>query len=576
MNFSDKLNEYLRLLNCTARELSDSCRLSSAVISRYRNGERIPAPDSEQLDRLIRGICTLAEKKGIPALTENEVRTSLEAPLLAENTACENLSGNFDLLISTLGINLSELARAMNYDASYLSRIRSGNRRPADPGEFSEKVCRFVVRHYQTAEQRSALAYLTGQENLDFSDPNVCLEALSTWLFTGKSPYRNPVDTFLHKLDSFDLNDYIRSIHFDTLKVPSAPFLLPTSKSYIGLEEMKNGELDFFKATVLSRSNHPVFMCSDMQMDDMAKDLDFGKKWMFGLAMILKKGLHLNMIHNVERPFNEMMLGLESWIPLYMTGLVSPYYLRGVHNTVYSHLLYTSGSAALSGDCITGHHNECRYYLTKNPAELSWYQKKSERLLSKAAPLMDIYREETKHQFYAFLDNDANVSGNRRQILSSPPLYTLPEDMLRKILTRNNISADETEQICSYAAQARKQLQKKLQECTVTDEIALLNKEEFEKHPLSLALADLFLEKDVFYTFEEYQEHLRQCRSFARKYSGYRITENTQAAFRNIEIRIHEGRWVMLSKNCSPVIHFVIFHPKMRSALENFAAPVVE
>lgn len=48
-----------------------------------------------------------------------------------------------------------------------------------------------------------------------------------------------------------------------------------------------------------------------------------------------------------------MMLGLESWIPIYMTGQVSPYYLKGVQNTVYCHFHYVSGAAALTGECIT-------------------------------------------------------------------------------------------------------------------------------------------------------------------------------------------------------------------------------
>lgn len=30
-------------------------------------------------------------------------------------------------------------------------------------------------------------------------------------------------------------------------------------------------------------------MCSDMPMEDMAEDVDFGKKWMFAIAMTLKK-----------------------------------------------------------------------------------------------------------------------------------------------------------------------------------------------------------------------------------------------------------------------------------------------
>lgn len=103
---------------------------------------------------------------------------------------------------------------------------------------------------------------------------------------------------------------------------------------------MKQGELNFFKGTVLSKSKEDIFMCSDMPMEDMAKDIDFGKKWMFAIAMCLKKGHHLNIIHNLDRPFNEMMLGLESWIPIYMTGQISPYYLSNLKNNIYNHLNY--------------------------------------------------------------------------------------------------------------------------------------------------------------------------------------------------------------------------------------------
>lgn len=87
----------------------------------------------------------------------------------------------------------------------------------------------------------------------------------------------NPIEHFWEKLSDFDLNEYIRAIHFDDIKVPSLPFQLPTPKTYYGLDKMKNGELDFLKATVLSKSQKDVFMCSDMQMDDMAKDVEFAK-----------------------------------------------------------------------------------------------------------------------------------------------------------------------------------------------------------------------------------------------------------------------------------------------------------
>lgn len=98
---------------------------------------------------------------------------------------------------------------------------------------------------------------------------------------------------------------------------------------------------------------------------------------------VFKKGHHLNIIHNLDRPFNEMMLGLESWIPIYMTGQISPYYLSNLKNNIYNHLNYVSAAAALSGECINGFHNKGMYYLTTNKNEIEYYKEKSDLLLKK-------------------------------------------------------------------------------------------------------------------------------------------------------------------------------------------------
>ena len=56
----------------------------------------------------------------------------------------------------------------------------------------------------------------------------------------------NSVEKFLTNLNEFDLNEYIKAIHFDEMKVPSVPFQLSTSKkAYYGLKEMMNSELVF-------------------------------------------------------------------------------------------------------------------------------------------------------------------------------------------------------------------------------------------------------------------------------------------------------------------------------------------
>ena len=73
MDFKDKLEEYIKQLNCTAKDLSDSSGLSAATISRYRSGERIPEADTENLTNLIKGIVHIAENKKIVDITTQSV-----------------------------------------------------------------------------------------------------------------------------------------------------------------------------------------------------------------------------------------------------------------------------------------------------------------------------------------------------------------------------------------------------------------------------------------------------------------------------------------------------------------------
>ena len=91
----------------------------------------------------------------------------------------------------------------------------------------------------------------------ELADSSVRYERLMSWLFGDRDHRDHPVSGFLFKLDEFNLNDYIKAIHFDDLKVPSAPFQIPNSKTYFGLDQMMESELDFLKATVLSKSTEP-------------------------------------------------------------------------------------------------------------------------------------------------------------------------------------------------------------------------------------------------------------------------------------------------------------------------------
>lgn len=570
MTFPELLNTYIHRFHCTAGELADASKLTQASLSRYRNGQRVPETDT--LKKLAAGIVSIAEQHGHTDLDFDLVFSQLaEAAGIVEADHAQ-FSSQFSTLVDTIPINLNELAKSMGYDPSYLSRIKKGQRMPADITNFAENLSSFLLRKYGESEKMEQICKLTNcsaeKERLSHAD---FATAMTQYLCSSKPKEKaeESIGDYLKKLDEFDLNEYMTLIRFDQLKVPTVPFHLPSSKNYYGIEQMKQGELDFFKATALSRSKEPIFMNSDMPMADMAQNMEFNKKWMFGIAACLKKGLHLHMIHHVDRPLEEMILGLEAWIPIYMTGQIAPYYLKNPSTDIYHHLNYVSGAAALAGECINGYHKDGKYYLTNVRQEVTYYRTKTNHILSKALPLMEIYTGESKEKFHRFLAGESKKDGAHSNLYTALPLYTISEELFQNILERNHIAAEKQQMLLQELHRVKDNFLQTLQSSSVEDRIPVLSQEEYAEMPLTLSLSETFYEHEICCTYNEYLEHYHQTIAFTERCPNYTVLPQHARIFRNIQIQIKHDEWVIISKNKSPVIHFVIRHPKMRKAIED-------
>ena len=575
MNFKEVLNKYLKELDCSSKKLSNESGLSESVISRYRSGERTPVKNSEQLNKLTNALFNIAKDNNKNKYTFDKIESDFNSTLASDDFDYTTFSNNLNTLITSLNINTHEMSKYIVFDASHISRIRYGKAKPSNPVEFSNKICSYILNRYKNPDDINNLMMIIGCKKSDLSNEKI-YSTLFNWLTSEIVPVKNQISDFLHHLDSFNLDDYIKVIKFDELKVPSIPFYKAKTKHYYGIEEMKQGELNFFKGTVLSKSKEDIFMCSDMPMEDMAKDIDFGKKWMFAIAMCLKKGHHLNIIHNLDRPFNEMMLGLESWIPIYMTGQISPYYLSNLKNNIYNHLNYVSAAATLSGECINGFHNKGMYYLTTNKNEIEYYKEKSDLLLKKAKPLMEIYRESNIKEYHLFLKKDENIECDRTRYISSLPLFTISDELLIKILKRNKLTKEEIDKIIKYKNNEFKYMNSILKKNKVFDYIYVIKEDEFISDTPSLLLNNLFIDKTINYTYKEYIEHLKLTNEYAKNNKNYNVLTEKDKTFKNITITILKNNHVIISKNSNPTIHFVIRHPKLVAAIESFNPLVKE
>lgn len=567
MKFNELLNKYLKEFNCSSKTLSELTNISPAVISRYRSGERTPAIDSKQLESIIKAIKQISNKK----YKEEDIEKEFKSIFQKTDFDYDNFSKNLNELINTLKINIKDMSKYTLCDASSISRIRYGKTKPSEPIEFASKIASYVTNKYANETD------ITKIEKLTNNDGENLYNKVFKYL-TNKEENKNNdmIKSFLNNLDKFNLNDYIKAIKFDELKVPTVPFYITKTKNYFGLEEMKKAELDFLKGTVLSKNNEDIFMCSDMPMEDLAKDIDFSKKWMFGIACLLKKGIHLNIIHNLDRPFNEMMLGLESWIPLYMTGQINPFYFKDISTNIYHNLTYVSGTLALAGECINNFHKDGKYFLTSNKKEVDYYKTKSNNLLKKANNLMNIYKEENSKSYNLFLDDYLNKDGDRKRILSSLPLFTMSDDLLNEILKNNKVPKKDINKIINYKNEEFNKYNNLLKNNNINDIIYILSKEEFNKNVPSLSLSNIFYDKKIKYSYETYLKHLKETKRFANKNNNYILNISDYLTFNNISITIFDKKQVIISKEENPTIHFVIKHPKLVNAINNFNPLVKE
>ena len=200
---------------------------------------------------------------------------------------------------------------------------------------------------------------------------------------------------------------------------------------------------------------------------------------------------------------------------------------------------------------------------------------RAEALLSRARPLMDIYRTPSERQFRDFLQRDFQPTGSYRLLFSAPPLFTIADELLKRIIAHNDVPPDEAERIMEYASFQKSLYAHLSGEGYLTIEAPDLDRAEFAAYPLSLTLSGMFYETDVFYTYEEYREHLSQ--TLAWENGGtIKVQLRKFQPFRNIQIIVNIGKWALVSKSKAPAIHFVVRHPKMVEAIERFTPLILE
>lgn len=228
MKFSEELNNYMSLLDCSAQDLSNSSNLSPTLISRYLNDKRTPRSQSEYINKIADGLYIIANNKNIKLKKEDVFNTLLKS-INYEDIDYNYFENNFNALLIELKINISDFANTLGYDTSFISRMKNNERKPSDLNNFIDKVSEYIFNKCNSSEEKELLCSLLGCSLKDLLDNNKYRKIFKEWIVASGDNNKTLIKNFLTSLDNFNLNDYV-STDFTKVKIPTAPVILKNNK----------------------------------------------------------------------------------------------------------------------------------------------------------------------------------------------------------------------------------------------------------------------------------------------------------------------------------------------------------
>lgn len=431
MAFATVLNTFCASLGCSNKELAESCGISMSALSRYRNGKRTPRAGSDVINQLAGGISKIAQERGVAsASSEAAVRDALRNGLVNVQPLGPSFSARVDSLMKLLGVKNADVAVPLHLDSSYISRIRRGERTPNDKKRFAGVVAQVAALRCMERGMLDEVVSLVGAaesqwkaDQLDIDNVGVLSEVIARWLLGNQVVESDiaAVDTLLRDIDNrywqevLDKSRNSKSVLSCAIKSGERHSERPVF--FCGENFMWRAEMAFLEGASECGAKN-LFMSSDMPALETVMSPENMARYQQGVLELIDKGCHVTVVHSTDRPLRETLQSLQMWVPLYMTGKVTPLYLEGATSRLFCHVNNVCECCAMASEAVRGHEEAGRYYLTFNPEDIEYYRSKMDFILEQTSVLLELYRNDDEEGMRKFEREDAlrQATGRGREI----------------------------------------------------------------------------------------------------------------------------------------------------------------
>lgn len=236
-----------------------------------------------------------------------------------------NIGRKLDFLMRLSGTQNSVLGKALSFDASYVSRIRSGKRTLPRNRNLILPIAAFFAKSINQAGQMEILSRRICPEKPWPDSVEERTKLLAHWLAdTG-----NIMDEDVTDILDLDIRENLKHV-YQQEKPPGREEV----EFFYGNAGRRQGVERFLAEAYEAETPVTLLLHSDESMEWLYEDPDFVKDWSKLLMGIAEKGGKIKIVHTLRRNIEEMMEAIRKWVPIYMTGRIETYYCPRIRDNI--------------------------------------------------------------------------------------------------------------------------------------------------------------------------------------------------------------------------------------------------
>lgn len=479
-----------------------------------------------------------------------------------------NFQEKLTLLMHIQDVPNNKLAKALSVDPSLVSRWRSGKRNLPQNSGYLMDIARYFSYHCQD------LACLCEVLDIPYdqavSSREKLLKSLYKWLSDEKSPSIDLANRFIAQLNE-SKTPKLPPFNPEQLNRYSSSMRLSVD-AYRGNEGKRLAVLRFLETVIACKKKSTLLLYSDEPMDWIVEDSNFSLLWAQLLVEVIKVGHRIVIIHTVTRNIKELLMAIDRWMPLYLSGSIEPYYYPGYSESIFKRSLFVApGIAAISSNTISPSETSEQLF-HEDPAMLKVLEDEFNTYLKVCRPLMQIFTQSSYDAFMMLLDELESQKGDVVYFSKLPSLLCLSHMHLKDYLTHSLLTQSVIDQIMD-THQKRTQL--------------FLSNLESHKHCewLELPLPSDFLHSETrsifksepifqitdFYTRDLFIDHIEDTLYLLKNNKHFHLHLSTGQIPEGINIVVKRDIGVIISKTYNTDSLFFVFnHPMLVMAFEAF------